>query len=373
MAAGIGIGFAPSQAYASVPAGYEPTIRAEFGGGNPARTRDDFISRCTGAPRYFNGRLYADRAEFFDAHHGSVFTITQMPRHESMERFNLPTVWRATLRAGEVSQPVRIDGGVSTPAPTPVPAPVQTPAPQLPQVTPVPPVNVQPPANNDTPSQSDRGIIQRMEFVNRNQEISYQYVAVRMLPEYGDTTMPLNRWTFLTSVELAAWAEVVPTHQQTRSAMTIPNRRITDAELDAWIAEYYALGGINAYELEIVRLINEVRVEHGLHALIINPELSMAARFHSQDMIDNNFFSHGGPAYNHGGRTYRARMFGCERAMTRDVSECIVGSATGSRTPQQHVEWWMNSPGHMRAILHEDSISIGIGRVGGITTAKFGR
>jgi len=176
--------------------------------------------------------------------------------------------------------------------------------------------------------------------------------------------------TMFTDEQLSELAATAPDMSETRSAMTIPDRRITDTELTAWSDEYWELGGINAFELEVVRLINIERAAYGLHPLALNPLLSMAARFHSHQMADLVFFSHRSP--HHGSSTDRAEMFGHESIQEHvwGVRENIAGS---TRSPERVVYVWMNSPGHRAAILQEHFLTIGIGVVqGGGTTAKFG-
>ena len=171
----------------------------------------------------------------------------------------------------------------------------------------------------------------------------------------------------LSSAELIVLAENAPSWIETRSNIILPDRRITDAELQAWIEEYHALGGINAFELEVIRLINELRVGYGLQPLAINIELSMASRFHSQETIDRNRrITHISP--HHGHSSYRAMdMFGHITA----VQENMSGSVNGNSSPQQVVEGWLNSPGHRVTMLNPARDNVGIGRVGGVTTAKF--
>jgi len=175
--------------------------------------------------------------------------------------------------------------------------------------------------------------------------------------------------TLLTTDELLELMETAPSFTETRSTATLANRRITEAEITAWIAEYWEQG-INAFELEVVKLINIERERYNLNPLAVNPNLMMAARFHSQQMADLQFFSHNSP--HHGRGMYRAEMFGHEniREYVWGVRENIASS---TRSPQAVVEAWMNSPGHRAAILQDTFLTIGIGTVqGGGTTAKFG-
>ena len=54
---------------------------------------------------------------------------------------------------------------------------------------------------------------------------------------------------------------------------------------------------VRAYEKEVVRLVNEERVKAGVKPLTEDWELSRVARYKSQDMRDNNYFSHTSPVY----------------------------------------------------------------------------
>jgi uncharacterized protein YkwD len=176
--------------------------------------------------------------------------------------------------------------------------------------------------------------------------------------------------TLLTDEELQTLTETAPDLSETRSTATMANRRITEAELAAWTEEYWELGGANAFELEVVRLINIERENIGLNRLAVNPALMMAARFHSTEMSDLVFFSHRSP--HHGRGIYRAEMFGHEniREYVWGVRENIASSA---HCPYHVVQVWMNSPGHRAAILEEIHLTIGVGAIhGGGTTAKFG-
>lgn len=50
-----------------------------------------------------------------------------------------------------------------------------------------------------------------------------------------------------------------------------------------------------SYENEVIRMVNEIRVENGLKPLAANWELSRIARYKSEDMSDNRYFSHTSP------------------------------------------------------------------------------
>ena len=109
------------------------------------------------------------------------------------------------------------------------------------------------------------------------------------------------------------------------------------------------------YESEVIRLVNEIRVKNGLSQLKENWELSRVARYKSQDMKDNNYFSHTSPIY--GSPFNMIKNFGISY---RSAAENI---AKGQATPQAVVNAWMNSSGHRANILNSSYTEIGVGYV----------
>lgn len=110
-----------------------------------------------------------------------------------------------------------------------------------------------------------------------------------------------------------------------------------------------------SYEKEVVRLINEIRVQNGLKELTYNWELSRVARYKSQDMKDNRYFSHTSPVY--GTPFQMIKNFGITY---RSAGENI---ARGQKSPQAVVNAWMNSSGHRANILNTSFTQIGVGYV----------
>ena len=107
------------------------------------------------------------------------------------------------------------------------------------------------------------------------------------------------------------------------------------------------------YENEVIRLVNEIRVQNGLKALTTNWELSRVARYKSEDMVNNRYFSHNSPTY--GTPFQMMRSFGLSY---RTAGENI---AYGQRTPAAVVDAWMNSSGHRANILNASYTQIGVG------------
>lgn len=116
-----------------------------------------------------------------------------------------------------------------------------------------------------------------------------------------------------------------------------------------------AEASVTAYENEVIRLVNDIRLENGLAPLTAHWELSRVARYKSQDMKENRYFSHTSPVY--GSPFQMMKSFGLSY---RSAGENI---ARGQRTPQEVVTAWMNSSGHRANILNASFTHIGVGYV----------
>lgn len=108
-----------------------------------------------------------------------------------------------------------------------------------------------------------------------------------------------------------------------------------------------------AYETLMVELINESRVEFGLKPLTYDKGLTGQARQHSQDMIDNHYFSHTG---SDGSQPYtRMQAAGYKEQM---YAENI---AYGQYSSIYAHEGLMNSLGHRENILNPKLTHVGVG------------
>ena len=107
------------------------------------------------------------------------------------------------------------------------------------------------------------------------------------------------------------------------------------------------------FENEVIRLTNEERIKYGLKPLTRDWELCRVARYKSDDMRENNYFSHQSPTY--GTPFNMMKNFGISY---RTAGENI---AMGYRTPKAVVEGWMNSQGHRANILNKSYTRIGVG------------
>ena len=110
-----------------------------------------------------------------------------------------------------------------------------------------------------------------------------------------------------------------------------------------------------SYEQEVIRLVNEHRKKNGLSPLTYDWQLARVARYKSQDMKDNRYFSHTSPVY--GSPFQMMKSFGISY---RSAGENI---ARGQKTPAAVVDAWMDSPGHRKNILNPSYTHIGVGYV----------
>lgn len=112
---------------------------------------------------------------------------------------------------------------------------------------------------------------------------------------------------------------------------------------------------VTSFEQEVIRLVNEERTRNGLKSLTYDWQLGRVARYKSQDMRDNRYFSHTSPTY--GSPFQMMKSFGITY---RSAGENI---AKGQRTPEAVVNAWMNSSGHRANILNASFTHIGVGYV----------
>lgn len=111
---------------------------------------------------------------------------------------------------------------------------------------------------------------------------------------------------------------------------------------------------LSTSEQKMVSLVNEERTKAGVPALKLDLELSRVARIKSQDMKDNNYFSHASPTY--GSPFEMMKNFGISYR-TAGENIAMHGSVESAHAGL------MNSEGHRKNILNPSFTHIGIGIV----------
>jgi uncharacterized protein YkwD len=128
------------------------------------------------------------------------------------------------------------------------------------------------------------------------------------------------------------------------------------APTESWNPDYAAL------EAEIVVIVNRYRAEGAncggeemppAGPLTMDPNLQCAARVHTMDMAERDFFDHDNPDGD--GPDDRMEAAGYDG---RGWGENI---AAGNSTAEETMEQWMNSPGHCRNIMNDGYTLIGVG------------
>lgn len=155
-----------------------------------------------------------------------------------------------------------------------------------------------------------------------------------------------SMWKIAVKYEVGLSEIISANPQISNPALIYPGQKINIPSLDSSVLDY---------ENEVIRLVNEIRVKNGLNELEADWELSRVARYKSQDMKDNNYFSHTSPVY--GSPFEMIKHFGLSY---KCAGENI---AKGQTSPQAVVNAWMNSSGHRANILNKSYTKIGVGYV----------
>jgi len=109
----------------------------------------------------------------------------------------------------------------------------------------------------------------------------------------------------------------------------------------------------SSVETDVIELVNLERSVYGLHPLKPDDQLLSAARGHSLDMAENNYFNH----ISLDGRNFSDRITDAGYI----PSAAGENIAAGYPTPETVMNGWMNSSGHRSNILNATYCDIGVG------------
>ena len=115
---------------------------------------------------------------------------------------------------------------------------------------------------------------------------------------------------------------------------------------------HYTTASLSAQEQSAGNLLNSDRARYNLAPLMLDPELCRIARIKSEDMRDNQYFSHTSPAY--GDIADMLRRFGVQFTA---AGENIAHHATIEKSQAALI----SSPGHRRNILSAGYTKAGVG------------
>lgn len=182
---------------------------------------------------------------------------------------------------------------------------------------------------------------------NRNQTTNSYYVISRSnhfrltprpVPQPQPTPQPVP--------------EPQPTPQPQPVPQPVPDPDTTSNERHSLTSE----------EIQMIDYVNKARQDAGLQPLQIDPDLAYIARLKSQDMYDNNYFSHDSPTY--GSPFDMMTKFGIKY---RGAAENI---AKNNSVAAAH-NAFMRSQGHKDNILNPIYTHIGVGIHNGYYTQMF--
>ena len=133
--------------------------------------------------------------------------------------------------------------------------------------------------------------------------------------------------------------------------------------VEAWNAQHRAI--MSSGEWDNACAVNRYREYLGIMPYEIDPRLLQAARKHTKEMVELNYFGHSSPVKGRGSHTERMRLEGFKGGMSEN---CAYGSGTGEGAFWQ----WFSSPGHHKNMAGGCS-HFGVGQWGGVKwTQVFG-
>lgn len=123
-----------------------------------------------------------------------------------------------------------------------------------------------------------------------------------------------------------------------------------------------ATTALDAEEEAFLGIINQYRAQNGLGALTACTSLNRAAQGHSEDMRDQNYFSHTGL---NGSSPWDRACDACYELGCGPMTAMAENIAAGNSSAQATFDQWKNSPGHNANMLGASFKMIGIGRATG--------
>lgn len=119
---------------------------------------------------------------------------------------------------------------------------------------------------------------------------------------------------------------------------------------------------LDSEEQILLGLINQHRANNGLGPLSACTSLNRAAQGHSEDMRDQNYFSHTGL---NGSLPWDRACWACYSLGCGPSTAMAENIAAGYSDAQNTFNQWLNSPGHNANMLGAAYTVIGIGRATG--------
>ncbi len=117
------------------------------------------------------------------------------------------------------------------------------------------------------------------------------------------------------------------------------------------------------YEAQILALVNQERAARDLPALTANAKLTRAARHHSAEMGERQYFAHNSFSGEQWNKRIARFGYGPKGCTFWKVGENIFWGSGLYASPVNVVDEWMASPPHRRVILTRAFRAAGVGAV----------
>ena len=145
-------------------------------------------------------------------------------------------------------------------------------------------------------------------------------------------------------------------------AEALAQKQAAKAEAEAAQSKVTAAGAnLNGLEAEILKLINNVRADHGLSQLQVVQSLTDIARTRSNDMVSRGYFSH----YTPEGTTFFNIMRNAGIGWSNAGENLGNATPAGYGSPSAFINAWMNSASHRDNMLRGHYRLVGVGIVDG--------
>ncbi|MDU2490664.1 MAG: CAP domain-containing protein [Clostridium celatum] len=175
----------------------------------------------------------------------------------------------------------------------------------------------------------------------------------------GDTETPSTPDTPIVDEAPSVPEETPSTPEETPSTLDIPSVDETPDNSTGDKVTNEDTNFMAAVETAIFNKVNEERAKAGVPTLTYNTVMQKYARIKSQDMGDNNYFSH--EDLNGNLITTQMKNDGVSYKAWGENIAYIGGNVSADALAEQFMTNWMNSSGHRANILSTNFSSIGVG------------
>ncbi|MBN1581446.1 MAG: LysM peptidoglycan-binding domain-containing protein [Anaerolineae bacterium] len=117
----------------------------------------------------------------------------------------------------------------------------------------------------------------------------------------------------------------------------------------------------DAFEMEVLRLVNEERTKAGLAPLEVDPGLMQFARERSEDMVARNYISHYDPQTNEKLYSKTLREYGYGGHIAENATKLLATTSVSDKSAKRAVSNWMRSEGHRKNISSSQDHKTGVG------------